>query len=249
MPRLHSHPARHPTPDTIPIHDPLPSDASKTTFHPREPLRIIPPEIRQDHVYHRKGWDPNPRMYARGGVIRKLLDVNRLLISRNACELIIFNAYRPVSTQELMRQSFFHEIKERRPDASDDLIWEEVNRYAAPAEIHLQHPSPHTTGGAIDCGLWDQRTHSLVNMGTAFDELSPLSAPYAFKSAQDPAGRRIHQMRQIFFDALEAENFVVNPYEWWHVSWGTQAHAWKLRLGWARYGYIELHPSSFLPRS
>lgn len=244
MSRTRLHPAKHPTPDTIPIIDPLPRDGSKTAYHDREPLCVIPADLRQDHVYHQKGWDPNPRMYARAGIIKKLRAINGHLASRHSVELIIFNAYRPVFVQELMRQSFFREIKDRRPDATEEQLWEEVDHYAAPAVKNLAHPSPHSTGGAIDCGLWDRNANALVDMGTAFDELSPLSAAYAFKAARDPAGRRIHQNRRFFFDAVEMESFVVNPYEWWHISWGTQAQAWKLRLGWARYGYIE-HARSF----
>lgn len=73
--------------------------------------------------------------------------------------------------------------------------------------------SKHNRGAAIDVTLHDRRTGLPVRMPSTFDEPTPRA--YAFY----PGGTtRQRWHRALLRSAMEAEGFLLNPFEWWHFD-------------------------------
>jgi CubicO group peptidase (beta-lactamase class C family)/D-alanyl-D-alanine dipeptidase len=74
--------------------------------------------------------------------------------------------------------------------------------------------SRHNRGCAVDLTLYDLKTGREVPMTGGYDEMSERS--YAFY----PGGTDLERWdRSLLRNALEAERFVVYPYEWWHFDY------------------------------
>jgi D-alanyl-D-alanine dipeptidase len=74
--------------------------------------------------------------------------------------------------------------------------------------------SRHNRGCAVDLTLYDLKTGREVPMTGGYDEMSERS--YAFY----PGGTDLERWdRALLRNALEAEGFVVYPYEWWHFDY------------------------------
>ncbi len=77
--------------------------------------------------------------------------------------------------------------------------------------------SRHNRGCAADVTLYDLKTGKTVEMTSLYDEMSERSFP------DYPGGTaRQRELRGLLRDAMEAEGFMVYPYEWWHfdhVDW------------------------------
>ena len=74
--------------------------------------------------------------------------------------------------------------------------------------------SRHNRGCAVDLTLYDLKTGREVAMTGGYDEMSERS--YAFY----PGGSDLERWdRALLRNALEAEGFIVYPYEWWHFDY------------------------------
>lgn len=107
--------------------------------------------------------------------------------------LTVFDAYRPW----YVTKAFW----DATPDAQRWMV-------ATPA-----NSSKHNRGAAVDVTLHDLRTGAPVDMPSTFDE--PTTRAYAFY----PGGTsRQRWHRACLRQAMEAEGFLLNLYEWWHFD-------------------------------
>jgi D-alanyl-D-alanine dipeptidase len=73
--------------------------------------------------------------------------------------------------------------------------------------------SRHNRGCAVDLTLYDLSTGAPIQMVAGYDEFSPRSFPLY------PGGTsRQHWYRQLLRRTMEAENFSVYEFEWWHFD-------------------------------
>ena len=114
--------------------------------------------------------------------------------------LIVYDAYRPWSVTKI-----FWDIT---PQSQKDFV-------ADPAK-----GSRHNRGCAVDISLYDLKTSKPVEMPTDYDEFTDRAYPTYAGGTE--AGRK---HREILRAALEAENFKVYAFEWWHFDF----------QGWERY--------------
>jgi D-alanyl-D-alanine dipeptidase len=75
--------------------------------------------------------------------------------------------------------------------------------------------SRHNRGAAVDLTLYDLRTGQPVEMVGGYDEFSERSYP------EYPGGTSLQRWhRELLRDAMEAEEFRVYDFEWWHFDYG-----------------------------
>lgn len=110
--------------------------------------------------------------------------------ARHGLRLKIFDAFRPREAQQLLWQSL--------PDSE----------YVA--DPHLG--SNHTRGTAIDLTLIDARGHEL-DMGTGFDDMSPLSHHFCTLVSAPAQSNRMLLLR-----IMEDAGFEPIAHEWWHYA-------------------------------
>ena len=191
----------------------------------------------------------------RSGVLTRLVQVQNHLTQHQDPEfgpiqLLVFDAWRPVSVQAFMVEHAVKEECERRgleptmPRWALELedVQRDVGRFWAPPSDDPLMPPPHSTGGAIDLTLADSHGTSLM-MGGEIDAIGPQSLPdhYASAASANPSSPEAlwHQRRSTLHAAMAEAGFVRHPNEWWHFSYGDQLWAWTIKASMARYGRVD----------
>ena len=170
----------------------------------------------------------------REGVAKKLETVNKSLRSYGF-ELLVLDAYRPVSCQIALWQYFIGRGKELLKDPTDEELTAFAARYCSDPrkfDKNDQKTWPtHSTGGAVDLTIRAIDSKHPAYMGGIFDDASMLSASRFFEnkkesdlSASDIEARK---NRRILFWAMTEAGFQNYANEWWHYDFGTQLWAKK----------------------
>ncbi len=146
--------------------------------------------------------------------------------------LAIVEGWRPPLIQRRMYASIHAWFKERNPDWNDRHLTRVVNQYTAPMDRRV--PPPHTTGGAVDVFLVNDR-------GEPFDMHSPFEPTDSkafnhFASGLDP---EVQKHRQILREAMASSELTNYPSEYWHWSYGDQGWAYRGGHPAALYGSFE----------
>ena len=189
--------------------------------------------------------------FLRQTVLEKLVQAQVYLQAQHSgWQLQIFDAYRPIPVQQFMVDYTFEQLAKSEgldPKNISDLersrLQTQVLKFWAPPSPSPNTPPPHSTGAAIDLTLTDE-TGTVVNMGSAIDEISPRSYPDHFAKSREPHQQTYHQNRQLLRDTMRSAGFYQHPNEWWHFSWGDQLWAYQKGDGAiAQYGNASI-PSS-----
>jgi len=121
-----------------------------------------------------------------------VLRVHQKLKQKNL-GLVIFDGYRPWSVTKL--------------------FWEVVRLDQRKFVADPQKGSKHNRGCAIDLSIYNLETGSLLEMPSDFDEFTERAAPdYTGGTPKETANR------DLLIKFMEAEDFIVNPNEWWHFD-------------------------------
>ncbi|MBK8465416.1 MAG: hypothetical protein IPL32_06255 [Chloracidobacterium sp.] len=108
-----------------------------------------------------------------------------------------------------------------RPWAITKLFWDVVTLDQRKYVADPATGSKHNRGCAVDLGIYDLKTGNAIPMPSGFDEFTERASPdYKGGTVEERANRDI--LRRL----MEAENFTVNPSEWWHFDyndWGLYA--------------------------
>ena len=171
-------------------------------------------------------------LYVREGVLLKLIKVNERL-RRHNLELHVFDAYRPVELQNYFFDQWVpNEIRKQHPDWSEDAVYEEKRKYwakGAPSSdaVDPLSPPPHSTGGVLDLTIKAYDTNVLLNMGTLFDDTTPLSALDYYESESTTRTLTVSEEeairnRRMLYHVMSEAGFVSYPREWWHYGFGDQ---------------------------
>ena len=114
-------------------------------------------------------------------------------LAKQGYGLLIHDAYRPWQVTKL--------FWEATPDSGRIFV-------ADPSK-----GSKHNRGAAVDLTLYDLATGKPVKMVGGYDEFSPRSFP------DYPGGTSLERWhRELLREAMEAEGFTVNEFEWWHFD-------------------------------
>lgn len=172
-------------------------------------------------------------VYARAGVARKLLEVNRILAPYGV-ELLVWDGFRPVPVQRELWDWFIAEARRLQPEASD----EERVRFALRYCSHPDSFDPedettwptHATGGALDLTLREIATGKPLFMGGIYLDPSEVSTTRYYENRSAIwSHEEARRNRRLLYRAMTSVGFVNYPFEWWHFDWLTQA--WVMNQG------------------
>lgn len=134
-----------------------------------------------------------PRAFLQRPAAEALVRVQARLRSQGY-GLLIFDAYRPWYVTKT--------------------FWDATPEHQKHFVADPSRGSVHNRGAAVDVTLIDLRTGEPVEMPSGYDEFTERA--YADYPGATPEQRR---NREILREAMEAEGFVVYPYEWWHFDY------------------------------
>ncbi|MDP9195407.1 MAG: peptidase M15D vanX D-ala-D-ala dipeptidase [Pseudomonadota bacterium] len=184
-----------------------------------------------------------PWPYLRRGIIDRLLDIQNRL-AEAGLELWIYDGWRPTAVQAFFYHTWMPaEVRRRHPDFSGARVMEEVGDYwARPADGPLS-PSPHLTGGALDCELRWKNSKRPLWFGSIFDDATALSHTPHFEADRQVmafSDEEARANRRLLYWLMTGAGFVNNPTEWWHFSYGDQMWAKFRDEPFAFYGAVSL---------
>ena len=135
--------------------------------------------------------------------------------------LQIIGTFRTFDIQKQMYETARGELRELHPDWDEELLTNYLNVFSAPPISET--PPPHTTGGAVDLTLINDK-------GERLDMVSPFemgweSAPTFIEGLSTEARAN----RDLLIEVLTASGLTNFPGEWWHWSYGEPG--WALRGG------------------
>lgn len=203
-----------------------------------EPVVAIPLErfaVEVPHPYQKLAAPYGDRSpyYLRQTVLNSLLEAqDRLQVVHPDWRIKIFDAYRPIEVQKFMVDRSFAEVLKTQQlnlselsEAQLEEVWQQVYQFWALPSLDPATPPPHATGAAVDITLVDEHGKT-VDMGSAIDEVSPISYPDYFANSINPTEKQYHQHRQLLWNVMREAGFQRHPNEWWHFSLGDQLWAW-----------------------
>jgi D-alanyl-D-alanine dipeptidase len=183
---------------------------------------------------------PNNHNYTK---IRKTV-YEKLLIAQRELPLplkfCLYECYRSLSLQEKLFQERYHKLKKLHSGWSHPALFRETAKLISPV-INLdgsRNIPPHSTGGAIDIYLVDEKGDP-VEMGILAkdwmqDTDGSLSQTDALKISQ-----AAKSYRKIMSDALSSVGFVNYPAEYWHWSYGDRYWAYHSHHPFALYDEVK----------
>ena len=183
-------------------------------------------------AYYQQGISTDPTVRLRKSVLDKLLKAQETFNGKYQFKL--WDGYRSRSTQSALYDALYAAVARKYPDATEQELTYETQRYVTKATDPTRIP-PHATGGAIDLTLVDQDNNEL-DMGTVFDHFGPQAKTDYFD------GSKAHEVyaknRQLLFDALTAQGFTNDTEEWWHYDYGNQVWVYHTGNKKAWYGEV-----------
>ncbi|WP_372573382.1 M15 family metallopeptidase [Ruegeria jejuensis] len=192
-----------------------------------------------------------PNMLCRESLVPMLQEANEAL-AKSGCELVVYDAYRPVSTQRGLWNWALEKVATDHPRLSTSELEALTSQYSSdPRRFDPVDPTTwptHSTGASIDVVLRSRDTGDLLDMGAAFDDLSVVAHTdhlerdlLAGRAAPDnPALAN----RRLLYWAMTDAGFVNYPAEYWHFDFGNQMYIHNTRpkntpTGPAWYGYCQ----------
>lgn len=175
--------------------------------------------------------------YMRKTVYKKLLAAQQRL--PKGLHFCLYEAYRSLELQQQLFQNRLTKIKALHPDWSYEQQFTETTRLVSPV-INLDgsmNIPPHSTGGAFDIYLVDDRGEA-VDMGIhPKDWLEDKEGVVSQTDSQEISPVAQHN-REIMNRALQAEGFANYPAEYWHWSYGDRYWAYVTKESKAIYNSV-----------
>ncbi len=173
-------------------------------------------------------------IFLRSALVMKL-ERAAMRIQPLGLRLLIQEGYRSLLVQKFVQEvSVLNGLRKENPHLSEAELRAKVSLFAASAYGDLNtSPPPHLTGGAVDLTMVYASTGEQVDMGKG-GGLYNTAYPDALESLEGFEEAR--RFRRLLFWLAHEEGFVVNPTEWWHLSFGDQMWAWINKTPYAVYG-------------
>ncbi|MGV8171867.1 MAG: M15 family metallopeptidase [Candidatus Woesearchaeota archaeon] len=165
----------------------------------------------------RREYQGEDKLYARKTVCNMLSEASKRLPSNYS--FAIFDAHRPVEYQQKRFESLYKKIRDDNPGLNEDEVRAKTFIYIFPPSMDLKTPPPHSTGGAIDLSIIDDKGE-LLDMGTAYGEFGERT--YTYSSKISPVQKR---NRQKLINIMTSAGFANYPGEWWHFMYGDREWA------------------------
>ncbi len=151
--------------------------------------------------------------------------------------LRLYEGHRSLALQEKLYTDRYNKVKEANPSWNQEEIFQETTKLVAPV-INLDgslNVPPHSTGGAVDVYLIDERGNKLDMGMNADDWVNDLDGILSKTDSKAISEQAIHN-RKIMSEVLEKAGFVNYPTEYWHWSYGDRYWAYHTGKEYAIYG-------------
>lgn len=148
--------------------------------------------------------------------------------------LVIRSAWRSFKHQRLLWERNHRAILKQFPKKSIKELDEIVSCFIAP-----YNKSTHTTGGAIDALILENKTNQILDFGTNTGltiELNKKCYPHHPEISEEAKVNRA-----LLIGLFEQEDFVCDLKEYWHFDYGNVGWAIEKGKDHAFYGVIESH--------
>lgn len=186
--------------------------------------------------YHRAIAGAVPFIAVRRSVAARLQQADELL-RPHGCRLLIVDGYRTIETQRGLWDFFAAKIAAEHPNIEQNLLDDKVRTFVSdPRRFNPNDETTwplHTTGGAVDVLLADDKTGAALDLGAAFDEAHERSYTdhYERLLVQGEIARNDPRLRhrRLLVNAMLKAGFTNYAYEFWHFDYGTQLYALTLQ--------------------
>ncbi len=177
--------------------------------------------LRVRPMYYELGFSDRVEVYARAGVVRRLMLALKSLPKNIGIE--VWDVYRPRQVQRKLFDWMQCEVERRYPDFTESEILNETRKFVSPpAKVGEDYCPPHLSGGAVDLTLFDRESGLILEMGTPFDDCSQRAHALYFEHQQillEP-DKAIRDSRALLRNAMLSVGFTLYEYEWWHFDYG-----------------------------
>lgn len=130
----------------------------------------------------------------------------------------IWDAWRPFALQNELYIKYREDIiKEFHLESySEKQQRDVIKKFVSEPVADRDVPPVHTTGGAIDLTIIDEKNQEL-EMGTAFDEFSEKTHTAFFEKETNEI---VKENRRLLYWVMSQAGFTNLPSEWWHYDFG-----------------------------
>lgn len=202
--------------------------------------RLVPTSlsslIKTYPIYYKMGVKHSiPECFVRESVFEKLIQAAIKL--PKGINLVVLDGWRPYEVQKCLFDTLLNNFKNDPDNEGTDIeeLISMTRNIVAPARKNSSCPSPHLTGGAVDVSLCDDAGR-LLDMGSMFDENSPLSWTAALENKNDYKNEAAINNRRMLYHVMIESGFSNFPSEWWHYDYGDQLWAYYTGKKSALYG-------------
>lgn len=204
------------------------------------PTSLAPWLLTMYPAYYKMGI-PNalPECHIRVGVYQRLLKAAEQL--PKGISLLVLDGWRPYVVQRYLYDTLYNALAAKLINKSPLELENLTREFVSLPSTVATAPSPHLTGGSVDVTLIDQQG-LMLDMGTQFDEASPLSHTHAFEEIAEPNEQQqaVIANRRLLYGVMSQVGFTNLPSEWWHFDFGNQLWAWYSGAERAIYGATQL---------
>jgi D-alanyl-D-alanine dipeptidase len=211
---------------------------------PVVPAHLCPECVVVLRQYYLEGIDGAlPEAYLREGSFRRLVSAARCLPT--GYRMVLLDGWRPVRLQQGLFNAYLGRLMDKCPNADEEELRVMASKFVALPSNDAASPSPHLTGGAVDCSIADP-DGVMLDMGSDFDETSERSASRWFEDrleagkALSERERSMMRNRRLLHAVMRQAGFTNYPDEWWHFDFGNQN--WALLSGAANAFYGPVTP-------
>ncbi|QIL50998.1 M15 family metallopeptidase [Weissella coleopterorum] len=200
------------------------------------PLGLLPEKIIVQPAYFIQNLSgAMSELYARQSVQIKLVQAANLL--PEDYKLVIFDAWRSVSTQAALFHSLKRKISQTNPTWSKTQVIEKTLETVAKPSRDNHKPSPHNTGGSIDLTIVDNQG-VMLDMASPFDDFhdSAKTNYLEIKTDLTPSELKARDNRRLLYHIMTSVGFTNLSNEWWHFDYGNQNWAHCANQDHALYG-------------
>lgn len=200
-----------------------------------EPLvdpTLLSPRLTYGAAYLRQGLPGEAVCLVRQTVAQKLCQAAEKL--PQGYGIYIFDSLRSLKVQKALYDQYRLTAEKEHPGLGPQELDAIIDEFVALPVKRLDKPSPHATGGAVDLTL--TRDGRPLDMGTGFDDFTPLAYTNALESHCPPGLEEARQNRRLLYHLMASVSFVNYSSEWWHYAYGERQ--WAVRTGRAPiYGF------------
>lgn len=193
-----------------------------------------------------------PQIWCREGLLPMLHAANEWLLQFR-CELVVYDAYRPIATQRGLWTWALDKVKRDHPHLSEPELVALTSQYSSdPRRFDPSDATTwptHSSGASVDVMLRSLETGDDLDLGAGFDDLSDVAHTDQLERAlmlgrtkpDDPALLN----RRMLYWAMTQAGFENYPSEFWHYDFGNQMYVLNARANGAQldhawYGYCTL---------